>query len=74
MTDEAPRLEPWPDRLTSADRMRHRVEYEARAAHRRALLVLDAPLWMRMLARLPNPRKPLEDWIAASRARLRNRL
>jgi hypothetical protein len=65
----APRAEPWPDRLTVADR-----ERIAAAAARRAMLELAAPWWMRALARLPNPKAPLENWIAASKARLRNRL
>ena len=68
-----PEPAPTPDRLTVADRDRYRAE-EAAAAARRALLVLNAPLWMRALAKLPNPKQPLEDWIAETKARLRNRL
>jgi hypothetical protein len=64
---------PSPDRLSAADRDRFRAEYEAAAA-RRALLALNAPLWRRALALLPNPKQPLESWIAATKARLRNRL
>jgi hypothetical protein len=65
---------PFPDRLTTADRDRYRAEYEQAAAARRALLALQAPLWRRALAWLPNPKKPLEDWLAETKARLRNRL
>jgi hypothetical protein len=61
---------PSPDRLTAADRDRFRAEFEAAAAARRAMLVLNAPLWRRALALL----KPLEDWITTTKARLRNRL
>jgi hypothetical protein len=61
---------PSPDRLTAADRDRYRAE----AAARRALLALQAPLWRRALAWLPNPQRPLADWIEAEKARLRNRL
>jgi hypothetical protein len=65
---------PSPDILTAADRDRYRAEYEAAAAARRAMLVLNAPLWMRALALLPNPKQPLDDWVATAKARLRNRL
>jgi len=64
---------PFPDRLTAADRDRFRAEYEAGAAARRALLVRSAPWWMRALAKLPNPKRPLDDWIGAARTRMRNR-
>jgi hypothetical protein len=60
---------PFPDRLTLAGKVRIRAEYEAAAAARRALLARDAPWWMRALAWLPNPRKPLDDWIAATKRR-----
>jgi hypothetical protein len=65
---------PSPDRLSAADRDRYRAEYQQAAAARRALLALNAPLWRRALALLPNPKQPLEDWIAAAKARMRNRL
>jgi hypothetical protein len=71
---DAPRTEPWPDRTTAADRDRIRAEYAEAAAARRAMLARQAPWWMRALARLPNPKQPLEDWIAAAKAKLRNRL
>jgi hypothetical protein len=61
---------PLPDHLTSADRDRVRAEYEAASAARRALLALQAPWWRRVLAWLPNPKQPLEDWIAAAKRRL----
>jgi hypothetical protein len=69
-----PEPAPSPDRLTAAGRDRYRAEYEQAAAARRALLALQAPLWRRALAWLPNPKKPLEDWITAAKARMRNRL
>jgi hypothetical protein len=63
---------PSPDRLTATDRDRFRAEYEAAARARRALLALNAPWWRRALALLPNPQKPLEDWIAAAKRRMSN--
>lgn len=66
----SPSPPPLPDRLTSADRDRFRAEYEAAAAARRTLLAISAPWWRRALARLPNPKQPLEDWIAAAKRRL----
>jgi hypothetical protein len=70
----APRAEPWPDRLTKAQRDWYDAELEAAAAARCALMTLNAPWWMRALAKLPNPKQPLENWLATSKARLRNRL
>jgi hypothetical protein len=64
---------PSPDRLTASDRDRFRAEYQAAAAARQALLALQAPLWRRVLAWLPNPKQPLETWIAAAKARMRDR-
>lgn len=64
--------QPSPDRLTAADRDRYRAEYEAAAAN--ALLALNAPWWRRVLALLPNPQRPLADWIAANKIRMRDRL
>jgi hypothetical protein len=64
---------PFPDRLTAADRERLVAEYEAGAAVRRAMLVRRAPWWMRALAKLPDPHKPLEDWIASAKTRARKR-
>lgn len=64
---------PSPDRVTKADSERYRAEYEAAAAARRALLALNAPWWRRALALLPNPKAPLENWIAATKRRLNNR-
>lgn len=60
---------PFHDRLTAADRDRYRAELEAVAKARRAVLALNAPWWMRALALLPNPKQPLETWIAAEKAR-----
>jgi hypothetical protein len=65
--------EPAPDRLTAADRDRYRAEYEAAAAARRVLLALNAPWWRRALALLPNPKQPLETWIAAAKARMHDK-
>jgi hypothetical protein len=58
---------PAPDRLTAADREHFRAEFEVAAKARRAMLALDVPWWRRALALLPNPKQPLEDWIAASK-------
>jgi hypothetical protein len=60
--------------LTAADRDRYRREFEAVAAARRAVLSRDAPWWRRALALLPNPKQPLEDWVTANKAKMRNRL
>jgi hypothetical protein len=60
---------PFPDRLTLAGMARIRAEYEAAAAARRALLARDAPWWMRALAWLPNPQRPLQDWVATEKAK-----
>lgn len=73
-SEPPPAREPWPDRITLADRIRFAIKHDAAASDRHALLVRNAPLWMRLLARLPNPKRPLENWIATSKARLRNRL
>ncbi len=62
--------EPFPDRLTNVDLDRFRAELKAASAVRHALLALNAPWWWRVLAILPNPKKPLEDWIATNRKRL----
>jgi hypothetical protein len=61
------------DPLSTENLARIRQEYEAAAAERRALLVRNAPWWMRALALLPNPRKPLEDWVSATKAKMRGR-
>jgi hypothetical protein len=76
MTNEParPLPPPSPDRLTAASRDRYRAELEGVAAMRRAMLAQSAPFWMRMLAWLPNPQKPLENWVTAEKARMRNRL
>lgn len=63
---------PSPDRITAADRDRFRAEYEAAAQARRALLALQAPWWRRALAMLPNPKAPLENWIAEAKRRMSN--
>jgi hypothetical protein len=60
---------PFTDRLTVADQDRYRDEYQQAAAARRAMLALQAPLWRRALAWLPNPKAPLEIWIAAAKKR-----
>jgi hypothetical protein len=60
---------PFPDRLTEADYARFR----AAPALRRAELAKSAPWPYRLLALLPNPKAPLEDWIASARIRARNR-
>jgi hypothetical protein len=65
-------IPPSPDRITESARNRWRLEYEAAAAARRALLAASAPLWMRMLAWLPNPKLPLDRWIAAQKKRFRD--
>lgn len=65
---------PSPDRLTAADRNRFKAEHQRAAAAHLALLALNAPWWMRALAKLPNPKRPLEDWITATKRRLSNRL
>lgn len=65
-------IEPAPDRLTAADRDRFRAEYEDARRARHALLALQAPWWRRALALLPNPKQPLETWIAETKRRISN--
>jgi hypothetical protein len=70
----SPEAAPFTDRLSAADKTRYRDEYEQAAAARNATLAMSAPWWRRALALLPNPQRPLQDWIEKSKARLRNRL
>jgi hypothetical protein len=70
MTNQPP---PTPDRLTAALRDRIRSEYETARAARHAMLALQAPWPYRLLALLPNPKQPLETWIAAEKTKLQNR-
>jgi hypothetical protein len=72
MTNPPP-IGPMPDRLTVAVRDRMRSEYETARAARHAMLALQAPWPYRLLALLPNPKKPLETWIAAEKTKLQNR-
>jgi hypothetical protein len=73
MTNQQPPIGPAPDRLTVALKDRLRSEYETARAARHAMLALQAPWWRRALALLPNPKQPLETWIAAKKTKLQNR-
>lgn len=64
---------PAPDRVTKATQDHYRREYQEAARTRNALIESAAPLWRRMLARLPDLQKPLRDWVTAEKTR-RNRL